>query len=59
MLDLSAMQREIHEWQRGKGLDEVNSESYVRIMGKVREIFNTPDLFESIHIYQTTQRGAD
>jgi len=51
------MQRYFTDLQEGKPLDDLDSAAYVRIIGKVREIFNTPDLLNLIHAYQTTQRG--
>ena len=58
MLDLGAMEREINELHVGKSLDEVTTLEYVQIIGKVREIFNTPGLLDLIHAYVTTRRGG-
>lgn len=59
MLDLSEIEREIAELREGKPLDEVDTLAYVRIIGKVREIFKTPGLLDLIHIYITTRRGGE
>ena len=50
------MQRYLEGLQEGIPLDEVSSESYVKIMGAVRQIFNTPGLIELVHEYQQAQR---
>ena len=59
VFDLSEMQRYLEELQEGIPLDEVGSESYVKIIGKIREIIETPGLLDLIHIYQTTRRKDD
>ena len=59
VLDFSEMHRQLVDLQEDAGLDAVNSNAYVRIMAKVREIFATPGLLDLIHIYQITLRVED
>ena len=59
VLDLSELQRYFTDIHQGRPLDDMDSEAYVRIIGKVREIFETPGLMDLIQVYLTTMRDAD
>ena len=54
VLDLSEMQRYFADLHQGKPLDDVDRVTYMKVIGKIREIFQTPGLLDLIHVYQTT-----